>query len=60
MGGCIIGVVFFISNYVPSIITLGIGTGIGCIIYFLSCRLLHVKEIMEIECMLMQKLQRKI
>lgn len=60
MGGCIIGVVFFISNYVPSIITLGIGTGIGCIIYFLSCRLLNVKEIMEIECMLMQKLQRKI
>ena len=60
MGVCIIGVVFFISNYVPSIITLGIGTGIGCIIYFLSCRLLHVKEIMEIECMLMQKLQRKI
>lgn len=60
MGGCIIGVVFFISNYVPSIITLGIGTGIGCIIYFLSCRLLNVKEIVEIECMLMQKLQRKI
>lgn len=60
MGVCIIGVVFFISNYVPSIITLGIGTGIGCIIYFLSCRLLNVKEIVEIECMLMQKLQRKI
>lgn len=60
MGGCIIGVVFFISRYVPAVIKLGVGTGIGCIIYFLICRLLKVKEIVEIEHMLMKKLQRKI
>lgn len=58
MGAVIIGLVLFINNSVPSIVTLVLGTGIGCIVYFVVCRMFNIKEIREFEHIFMNKIKK--
>ncbi|NME82399.1 murein biosynthesis integral membrane protein MurJ [Clostridium sp. SM-530-WT-3G] len=59
MGSGIILLMLLINCTLPSIITLVIGTGTGCIIYFVLCRLLKIQEIVEFEQILIKKIFKK-
>lgn len=59
MGAVITGVILLVKNTVPSIVILILGTTIGCIVYFFACRIFKIKEIVEFEQMLIQKVTKK-